>query len=116
VIALAFNCDVGHPLTRRLRGQWVGHPCSLWTTSYVDQLLKDSPSDPAYRARLADYRRRDLTTFTRDVEEGRADVVVVESPRLREWSARQPELAGLLAPFEKAGEAGEIEVWTRRAN
>jgi hypothetical protein len=116
VIALAFNCDVGHPLTRRLHGQWVGHPCSLWTTSYVDQLLNSSPSDPAYRARLAEYRRRDLTTFARDVDEGRADVVVVESPRLREWSARQPEIAGVLAPFEKTGDAGEIEVWTRRAN
>ena len=116
MIALAFNCDVGHPLTRRLHGQWVGHPCSLWTTSYVDQLLNSSPSDPAYRARLAEYRRRDLTTFARDVEEGRADVVVVESPRLREWSAKQPEIAGVLAPFEKTGEAGEIEVWTRRAN
>jgi hypothetical protein len=116
VIALAFNCDVGHPLTRRLRGQWVGHPCSLWTTSYVDQLLNSSPSDPVYRARLAEYRRRDLTTFARDVEEGRADVVVVETRRLREWSAKQPEIAGVLAPFEKTGEAGEIEMWTRRAN
>ncbi len=116
VIALAFNCDVGHPLTRRLHGQWVGHPCSLWTTSYVDQLLTSSPSDPAYRARLAEYRRRDLTTFARDVEEGRADVIVVESPRLREWSAKQPEIAGVLASFEKTGDAGEIEVWTRRAN
>ena len=116
VIALAYNCDVGHPLTRRLRGQWVGHPCSLWTTSYVDQLLMSSPSDPAYRARLAEYRRRDLTTFARDVEEGRADVIVVESPRLREWSAKQPEIAGALASFEKTGEAGEAEVWTRRAN
>ncbi len=116
VIALAFNCDVGHPLTRRLHGEWVGHPCSLWTTSYVDQLLNSSPSDPAYRARLAEYRRRDLTTFARDVEEGRADVVVVESTRLREWSAKQPEIAGVLAPFEKTGEAGDIEVWTRRAN
>ncbi|HEY8070446.1 MAG TPA: hypothetical protein VIE47_00540, partial [Methylocystis sp.] len=116
VIALAFNCDVGHPLTRRLHGQWVGHPCSLWTTSYVDQLLNSSASDPAYRARLAEYRRRDLTTFARDVEEGRADVVVVESPRLREWSAKQPEIAGVLASFEKTGEAGEIEVWTRRAD
>ncbi len=116
VIALAFNCDVGHPLTRRLHGQWVGHPCSLWTTSYVDQLLNSSPSDPAYRARLAEYRRRDLTTFARDVDEGRADVIVVESSRLREWSAKQPEIAGVLASFEKTGEAGEIEVWTRRAN
>jgi len=50
------------------------------------------------------------------VDEGRADVIVVESPRLREWSARQPEIAGVLAPFEKTGDAGEIEVWTRRAN
>lgn len=116
VIALAFNCDVGHPLTRRLHGQWVGHPCSLWTTSYVDQLLSNSPPDPAYRARLAEYRRRDLTTFARDVEEGRADVIIVESARLREWSAKQPEIAGVLAPFEKTGDAGEIEVWTRRAN
>jgi hypothetical protein len=116
VIALAFDCNVGHPLTRRLHGQWVGHPCSLWTTSFVEQLWDGSASDSAYRARLAEYRRRDLTTFAQDVELRRPDIIVVASSHLREWSAKQPEIAGVLASFEKTGDAGEVEVWTRRAN
>jgi len=116
VIALAFDCDVGHPLTRRLHGQWVGHPCALWTTSFVEQLWDGSASDPAYRARLAEYRRRDLTTFAQDVEQRRPDIIVVGSSHLREWSANQPEIAGVLESFEKTGAAGEVEVWTRRAN
>lgn len=115
VIALAFDCNVGHPLTRRLNGEWVGHPCSLWTTSFVDQLL-ESGADGDYRARLAAYRREDLTVFASDVEVGRPDVIIVETAYLREWSKRQPEIAGVLDSFEKAAAAGDVEVWTRRAN
>ena len=115
LIALAFNCNVGHPLTRQLEGVWVGRPCSLWTSSYVGRLLETgAAADPAWQARLVAYRHADLAAFAEDVEAGRADAVIVESAALRDWAAARPELAGVLAPFEKAAVAGEVEVWTRR--
>jgi hypothetical protein len=116
LIALAINCDVGHPLTRHVQGVWVGRPCSLWTSSYVGRVLETGAADKdaAYRARLLDYRHADLAAFAQDAEAGRADAVIVESKELRDWAATQPELAAVLAPFEKVATAGAVELWTRR--
>lgn len=114
VIAMARQLDFGHPATRQLDGTWVGRPNALWTASFSAFLL-NGVADPAYRARLEDYRRRDLSGFARDVREGRPDVIVVEDRNTREWVLNQPESAGVLDGYEKAGAAEEIEIWTREA-
>ena len=67
------------------------------------------------RARLEDYRRRDLAGFAADVREGRPDVIVVEDQGTREWVAQLPETAGVLDGYEKTAQAEEIEIWTRKA-
>ncbi|PPD46228.1 MAG: hypothetical protein CTY15_02350 [Methylocystis sp.] len=114
VIVMARQLDYGHPVTRQLDGAWVGRPNALWTASLSAYLLRDV-KDPAWRARLEEYRRRDLAGFTDDVRSGRPDVIVVEDKDTREWVLKQPETASVLDGYEKAGQAEEIEVWTRKA-
>lgn len=114
VIAMARQLDYGHPVTRQLDGVWVGRPNALWTASLAAYLLRDV-KDPQWRARLEEYRRRDLAGFMEDVRDGRPDVIVVEDRDTREWVVKQPETARALDGYEKAGQAGEIEIWTRKA-
>jgi len=113
VIAMARQLDFGHPVTRRLGGTWVGRPNALWVSSFAAQLLKTAAT-PERRARLEDYRRRDLAGFAEDMRAGRPDVVVVENAATREWVETQPETAGVLAEYEMAGKAEDIEIWTRK--
>lgn len=114
VIVMARQLDYGHPVTRQLEGSWVGRPNALWTASLAAYLLRDV-KDAAWRARLEDYRRRDLAGFVEDVRAGRPDVIVVEDKDTREWVLKQPESAAALDGYEKAGAAQEIEVWTRKS-
>lgn len=114
LIVMARQLDYGHPVTRQLEGTWVGRPNALWTASLAAWLLRDA-TDPAWRARLEDYRRRDLVGFVEDVRAGRPDAIVVEDRDTREWVLKQPESMTALDGYEKTGEAGEIEIWTRRA-
>jgi hypothetical protein len=113
LIVMARQLDYGHPVTRRLEGVWVGRPNALWTASLAAYLLRDV-TDPAWRIRLEDYRRRDLAGFTEDVRVGRPDAIIVEDKDTREWVLKQPESATALDGYSKAGEAREIEIWTRK--
>jgi len=114
LIALARQMDFGHPLTRRLHGAWVGRPNALWTASFAVTLL-GRETDPAQRAMLEDWRRRDLAGFAEDVRRGRPDAVIVEDRQTREWAQKRPEFAGALDGYGLAGAVGEIEIWTRSA-
>jgi hypothetical protein len=114
VVAMARQLDYGHPVTRQLGGTWGARPNALWTASLAAYLLRDA-RDPAWRARLEDYRRRDLSVFVEDMRENKPDVVVVEDKDTREWVLRQPEGAHALDGYEKRGQAEEIEIWTRAA-
>ncbi len=113
IIVMARQLDFGHPLTRRLGGSWVGRPNALWVASFAAQLLHNA-KDPAYRARLEEYRRKDLAGFAEDVRNGRPDLIVVEDKGTREFVAARPESAGVLAAYAHAADVGEIEIWTRK--
>ncbi len=113
LIALARELSFGHPVTRQLGGIWVGRPNALWMTSLAAYLLP-GVGDPGWRARLEDYRRRDLAGFAEDVRAGRPDAIIVEDRPTRDWALAQPETAHALDGYEKTGQAEEIEIWTRR--
>lgn len=115
MIALAHQPDIGHPVTRHVGATWVGRQSALWISASVGYLWDQSINGSPYRARLANYRREDLAIFAQDVETARPDVILVEDARIREWAARQPETANVLAAYERAGNAREVEIWTRRA-
>lgn len=115
LIAMARELAFGHPVTRQLGGVWVGRPNALWTASFASYLLRDA-TDPALRARLEAYRRQDLAGFAEDLRTGRPDAIIVEDKKTREWALEQPETANVLDGYEKTGQAGEVEIWTRRAS
>jgi hypothetical protein len=113
LIAIARQMDLGHPLTRQLQGTWVGRQNALWVSSLVGQLLP-AATDASYRARLLDYRHQDLLAFAEDVARGGPDAIIVEDQKIREWVVKQPETAGVLNSYIRAGAAGPVEVWTRK--
>lgn len=114
IIAMARQLDYGHPVTRQLQGSWVGRPNALFTASFAAWLLGEE-KDPARRALLEDYRQRDLAGFAQDVRAGKPDVIVVEDAGTREAVLKRPESAGVLDAFDRSGQVGEIEIWTRKA-
>ena len=116
MIALAFQPDIGHPVARQVGATWVGRQSALWISASVGYLWDHSADGSPYRARLANYRREDVAIFAEDVERAKPDVILVEDARIREWAARQPETADVLASYERAANARDVEIWTRRAN
>lgn len=114
MIALAQQLDLGHPVTRQLGGVWVGRPNALWVANFADHLLRTT-QDPSRRVQLEGFLHRDLVGFREDIRNGQPDVVVVEDRALREWALTRPETAGALDDFQLAGQAGAIEIWTRKS-
>jgi hypothetical protein len=114
VIALAPQLDYGHPVTRQLGGTWVGRPNAVWLSAFAGHLLRGE-QDPVRRARLEDYRNKDMLGFAQDVRAGRPDVIIVADKATRDAGLKQPKVAEAFADFVKSGQAGEIEIWTRRA-
>ncbi|HQH74109.1 MAG TPA: ATP-binding cassette domain-containing protein [bacterium] len=41
------------------------------------------------------------------------DILLIETPQLREWAIKKAEFAGLLDGFAKKAQVGDIEVWAR---
>lgn len=113
LVALAPDLSYGHPVTRHLAGTWVGRPNALWVSTFANHLL-EKEQDPARRARLEEYRRIDLDGFAQDVRAGRPDAIIVSDPKSRDFGLNHPAVADVLGDYEKTGQAGEVEVWTRK--
>ena len=113
IAALAHQLDVGHPLTRRLGGVWVGRRNALWVDNCVRQILATSKVDEEARRKLLDYAEDERREFAEDMAKGKPDVLLIEDARLREWALKKPEFNGLLDGFAKKAQVGDIEVWRR---
>jgi hypothetical protein len=114
VIALASRLDVGHPLTRRVGGTWVGRPNALWLAIFSQMYIDARWGDDVWRARLATYIERDTRGFREDVERGRPDVVlVVDDPRVVR-AMTNPDIAAAMSAYAPVEVADGVAVWTRR--
>lgn len=113
IAALAHQLDVGHPLTRRLGGVWVGRRNALWVDNCVRQILAAKKVDDETRRKLLEYAEDERREVGADIAKGRPDVLLVESAALREWAVKKPEFSGLLDGFAKKAQVGDIEVWRR---
>lgn len=116
IAALAEQLDVGHPLTRRLGGQWIGRQNALWISNCVSQILTAKNVDDATKARLLAYAQRDRAEFAEDVRAGDPDILLAETTQFRQWAQKMPELAPLFEAYALKAKVGEIEIWTREPN
>ena len=113
IAALARQLDVGHPLTRRLGGVWVGRRNAMWVDNCVRQILATKKVDAETRAKLLEYAADERREVGEDIAKGRPDIILIEEPGLREWALKKPEFAGLLDGYAKKAQVGDIEVWRR---
>lgn len=113
IAALAQQLDIGHPLTRRLDGAWVLRRNALWVDNCVRQILSTKKVGDETRARLLEYAADERREFAEDMAKGRPDVLLIETPQLREWALKKAEFSGLLDGFAKKAQVGDIEVWAR---
>jgi hypothetical protein len=111
VATIASQLDFGHPLVRRLEGEWMGRQNALWVTALVGRLLPSA--GPERRARLEARRHADLEALAHDLRDGRPDIIVVEDGATRKFVLDRPETAGALDSYRLAARAGEIEIWRR---
>jgi hypothetical protein len=113
ISALAEQLDVGHPLVRRLGGTWIGHQNCLWVSWGVRYLLGHGLVPPAERGRLLDYMQVDQKQFADDINLGKPDVLLVESPGVEAWARTQPALHAIFDGYRQVERAGEVEIWLR---
>lgn len=114
IIALSSRLDVGHPLTRRVGGEWVGRPNAMWLMIFSQMFIDARLGDEAWRTRLAAYRDRDALGFREDVEARDPDIVlVVQDPRVQK-AMKNPDIAAAMARYAPVETADGIDVWTRR--
>ncbi|ATQ68392.1 MULTISPECIES: hypothetical protein [Methylosinus] len=111
VATIARQLDFGHPLVRRLEGEWIGRQNALWVTALVGRLLPSAT--PERQARLEAWRHADLSDFAEDVRAGRPDIVVVEDEATRRFVLGRPETAATLDGYRLAERTGDIEIWRR---
>jgi hypothetical protein len=111
VATIARQLDFGHPLVRRLEGEWIGRQNALWVSALVRRLLPSA--DLERQARLEAWRHADLADFAEDLRRGRPDIVVVEDETTRRFVLARPETAAALDGYRLAARAGEIEIWRR---
>jgi hypothetical protein len=111
IATIASQLDFGHPLTRRLAGEWVGRQNALFVTAAVGRLLETA--GPERRQRLEARRSADLAALAEDIRAGRPDVIVAEDRATREWVLKRPEMAGALDGYRLAKQAADIEIWRR---
>lgn len=112
IIALAEQLDVGHPLVRHLHGVWAGRQNCLWISWGVRYLLARGVA-PAEKVRLLDHMRKDEAAFAEDVDKGKPDILLVESPDVESWARTQPALQAIFQNYRKGGQSGEVGIWRR---
>ena len=114
VIALSPRLDVGHPLTRRLGGEWVGRPNAIWLMVFSRMFLDAGWGDAAKRARYEAYIDRDARGFREDVAAGHPDIVLVlDDPRI-ETAMKHPDIAAAMADYAPVESADGVAIWTRK--
>ena len=106
-IALSPQLTTGHPVTRKVGGQWVGSSAGLFTASgarYVG--LKNDYLRKLYRD--------DIHSFVSDVDRHAPDVVLVYLPS-KTWLFSEPAIVRAMTGYRRAASAGDTEIWVRRS-
>ena len=113
VITLGPDLLTGHPLVRHVGGRWAGSSPALFIASGARRRLA-APLEPATRARIEQYYRRDFATFAAEVARERPDVVLVDARPAVAWLRDEPVIRAAMVPYRRAARASDVEIWVRR--
>jgi len=116
MLVLAEQMDIGFPLVRDLRGTWVGRQNCLWITYDVKYLLARGVSDPVRREALLRYKAADEAMFAEDIQAGKPDVLLTETPELEDWARKEPALQPIFEGYRFAQKVGLVSIWLRESD
>jgi hypothetical protein len=104
MLAITADLAFGHPLVRQVGGTWVSRVSAEWITSGAVARQLTETLDPATKARLAAYARRDRAMLTEDIARNRPDVIVVQPSPIKgfdwmTWARSDRDLAAQMAAY-----------------
>ncbi len=111
ILVIGPSLALGHPLTRRVSGEWVGTPNCLWITAMAKYLLRQGPVDAATRERYEAYMRFERETLVSDIKNRTPDAILIADATWKAWAFADPDIAAALADYAPVGGAGAVEVF-----
>ena len=112
IIAISPDIALGHPLTRRLGGDWRGTNWGEWVSQDASLLLQRAGLSPQTRATLRTYAAEDRRILARDIAQKRPDVVLVEAG-WQGWTFADRGIAAAMKPYRRAAVVGGVGIWLR---
>jgi hypothetical protein len=113
LLAIGSDIAIGHPLTRRVGGVWVGSLAGLWVTDMSSYALDQNPVSEQARDRYEAYLRFDRETLVKDIVSKKPDVILVASDLWLAWARSHPDVAAALADYNLRATADNIMVYGR---
>lgn len=114
VLAITSDIAIGHPLTRQLRGRWVGRVCSQWIAVGA-RLLRNETQDQEVRARYDALEVQDRGILVEDIRKAKPDIILVDRIRFDwlAWAKADPVLAGELAKYRAVATINDVMILRR---
>jgi hypothetical protein len=119
VLAISGDLGVGHPLTRRVNGVWVGRVPSQWLSEMVHLLRWSNPAMPADAIRRLDVLTGlDRSMFIADLRNHEPDVLLIDvrpyTVDWKAWAEADEEYRRLMDRYILADTNHEVELYVRR--
>ena len=111
ILVIGPSLALGHPLTRRVSGEWAGTPNCLWITAMAKYLMRQGPVDAATRDRYETYMRFERETLVSDIRNRTPDAILIADGSWKAWAFADADIAAALADYAPVGGAGEVEVY-----
>lgn len=112
VLVIGSDIALGHPLTRHVRGQWVGSRFSLWITDMSSHALARGASGDEARRDEA-YLQLDRERLVADIDDGKPDAILIANKLWLAWTKAHPDVAAALADYRWRETADGIMVYAR---
>ena len=115
LLAIGSDIAIGHPLTREVRGVWVGSLSGLWVTDMSSHALEQGRVGEEARARYEDYLRFDRERLVADIVGQKPDAILIAGDQWLAWTKRHTDVAASLANYHWRATADEVMVYSRNA-
>jgi len=112
LLAIGSDIAIGHPLTRRVHGVWVGSVSGLWMTDMSSYALQQGAVGEEAN-RLESYLRLDREGLVADIVNKQPDAILIANDSWLAWARRHADVAAALADYELRETANNVMVYTR---